>query len=670
MTAVYTVGEICKKCYSCVRACPTKAIEVHSGQADINEALCISCGYCVTMCSQGAKRIRSSVSDVKNLLADNSRHRAAIIAPSFPAAYLDIAAEHLVGALKELGFDGVYEVAYGADLVSREYEKAFREKAQADDGSFLISSPCPSVVSYVENERPELIPYLTPIASPMEAMARYIRSTVEANAGIVFIGPCVAKKDEALRTGAVNEVLTFEELLELFEDERIEPRESESYDFDPPRANLGAIYPITGGLLKAAAIDDDIIVSPVYVVEGQERVVDILDVLTMRVKNGEPVVNRFFDLLFCEGCIAGPSFPNDLSCYERRKYIINHLKQRQVSPGSRGVSPDSQPIDITALDLSVTFTAHAHREAEATEQEIREILAKTNKFAPEDELNCRACGYASCRDKARAVFRGKAEVEMCLPYLISKLETTITDLRGNQAKLIQAEKLASMGQMAAGIAHEINNPLGVVLMYAHLLKEELDGKGVLSDDADMIIREADRTRKIVQGILNFARKEKIERTDTDINALLRSAASAIRSLDPHGTIDVRLDLDEKIGSQWVDPNQLRQVFDNITKNAVEFMPDGGAITITSRAYDDEFTVRISDTGPGIPEGDLGHLFSPFFTTKPVGKGTGLGLPVCYGIVKMHGGSIQAGNNADGGAFFHITITHTTKEAESAAYSYS
>ena len=169
MTAVYTVGEICKKCYSCVRACPTKAIEVHAGQADINEALCISCGYCVTMCSQGAKRIRSSVADVKRLLADDSRHRTAMLAPSFPAAYLDITAEHLVGALKALGFDGIYEVAYGADLVSREYEKAFREVAKAHDGSFLISSPCPSVVSYVENEHPELIPYLTPIASPMEA---------------------------------------------------------------------------------------------------------------------------------------------------------------------------------------------------------------------------------------------------------------------------------------------------------------------------------------------------------------------------------------------------------------------------------------------------------------------------------------------------------------------
>ncbi len=110
------------------------------------------------------------------------------------------------------------------------------------------------------------------------------------------------------------------------------------------------------------------------------------------------------------------------------------------------------------------------------EEDIRRILAVTGKVRPEDELNCRACGYGSCREKAVAVYRGIAEVEMCLPYLITKLETAISDLKENQSRLIHAEKLASMGQMAAGIAHELNNPLGVILMYAHLLKEDLEGR--------------------------------------------------------------------------------------------------------------------------------------------------------------------------------------------------
>jgi signal transduction histidine kinase len=222
-----------------------------------------------------------------------------------------------------------------------------------------------------------------------------------------------------------------------------------------------------------------------------------------------------------------------------------------------------------------------------------------------------------------------------------------------------------MGQMAAGIAHEINNPLGVVLMYAHLLKEELDSSNTASQDVDVIIRESERTRKIVQGILNFARKEKIERAAVDINTLVSEAAESIQEACA-GNLHVELDLDGSLEPQQVDASQLRQVFDNLLKNAAEFMPDGGTITVATQAGVGDFRVRIADAGPGIPEEHLSRIFSPFFTTKPVGKGTGLGLAVCYGIVKMHGGTIQAGNNPDGGAYFEIVIKQTVQREESCA----
>ena len=655
MVSVYTVGEICKKCYSCVRSCPTKALQVRGGQAEIIEDYCISCGYCVNVCSQGAKRVTSSLGGVKAILGAPGR-KYALLAPSFPAAFLDLPPERLVGALHSLGFDGVYEVAFGADLVSYQYYQRFRSLLERDPENFLISTPCPAVVLYVEKMLPELAPHLAPIVSPMEATARVVKRRLDRDAKVVFIGPCVAKKVEAWRSGEVDAVLTFSELVDLFAEATVDPRSAPAAQFRPPHANLGRIYPVTGGLLKAAAIDADILESPVCVVEGQDRVMEMLRVLSQRVKSGERVHYRLFDLLFCEGCIGGPVMMNDLTFIERKKYIVGYLEKR---PCTRDIEEwAEQHADYLDIDLSQEFHPVIREELAAPEEEIRRILALTGKNSPSDELNCGACGYSSCRQKAEAVYRGKAEVEMCLPYLITRVEKGMKDLTENQARLIQAEKLASMGQMAAGIAHEINNPLGVVLMYSHLLKEELASSAKGSEDVDRIIAEAERTRGIVRGILNFAREEKVERTSTDINSLVQSSASGILGTSPNGKIRVEFHLDRSLGSQWVDGGQLRQVFDNVLKNAVEAMPGGGLITVTTEDGDGEFVVTISDTGPGVPEENLPKLFSPFFTTKKVGKGTGLGLSVCYGIVKMHGGAIQASNKADGGgACFTVRIRH-------------
>lgn len=650
MVSIYTIGEMCKKCYSCVRACPTKAIEVHGGQANIIEEKCISCGHCVPRCSQGAKRVRSSVDKVARLLeARNERPVRAIVAPSFPAAFLEADPDAFIGALFDCGFAGVHEVAFGADLVSYAYHRAYSGRSESDP--FVISSPCPAVVSFVEKAHPELVPYLAPVMSPMEATARVVRERIDPRCAIVFIGPCAAKKDEADRSSLVDEVLTYIEVVELMDELGVDYRRCARRDFDPPHANLGKIYPVTGGLLRAAAIDSDILDSPVVVVEGSVRVTSILDVLSGRVKKGETVTNKMFDLLFCEGCIAGPFMPNDLTFYERKKFIIDYMKRRPLVGGIEAWAKGHR--EYLDFDISKEFHAAQPKQSDVPEEEIKRILALTGKLKPEDELNCRACGYVSCRDKAIAVYRGIAEVEMCLPYLISKLEVALGDVKEHQQKLIQAEKLASMGQMAAGIAHEINNPLGVVILYSHLLKDELPKRSQTDGDLERIIREAERARAIVRGILNFARKEHVQRAPTDINALVMQAAEAFGART--AGIRFRFDLDEAVGCHAVDAGQLRQVFDNVIANAGEAMAGSGEIGILTEEGAGEFRVVISDHGPGISTENLPKLFTPFFTTKPPGHGTGLGLAVCYGIVKMHGGSIQAGNNPDRGAFFDIRI---------------
>jgi signal transduction histidine kinase/ferredoxin len=651
--SVFTAGEACRKCYSCVRSCPTKAIVVHAGQADVDPDRCISCGQCVLMCSQSAKRVRSSLADVRGLLA-SGRACHAMIAPSFPAAFIDLEPGRLAGAVAACGFQSVHEVAFGADLVSYEFHR--RYAAIGPESPFVISTPCPAVVSCVEKIHPELVPYLAGICSPMEAMGRAIRRIAgPGDPAVVFVGPCVGKKDEARRTTTVDAVLTFDELAELFAACGVDPASASPRPFDPPTAGLGRIYPVTGGLLKSADIANDVLESPVLVAEGADRVMELLDVLGRLVREGRPVRTRLFDLLFCDGCIAGPAMPNDLSFYERKKYVVAYLdREPRYLSRDEWAAANARWLD---LDLSAAFAPAPAAEPEVPEEAIRAILARTGKVRPEDELNCRACGYASCRDKAIAVHRGVAEVEMCLPYLISRLEEAINSIKENQDRLIQAEKLASMGQMAAGIAHEINNPLGVVLMYAHLLREEL-GEGSppkAREDVERITREAMRTRTIVQGILNFAREEKVDRRPTDINALLGECLAGARSLDPEGRIRVETDLDTAMPTYRVDPRQLRQVFDNVVRNAIEAMSGGGTLGVVSRGLAGAFSVQVTDTGPGISEDLLPKLFTPFVTTKPVGRGTGLGLSVCYGIVKMHGGSIAASNRPGGGASFEVVI---------------
>jgi signal transduction histidine kinase/Fe-S-cluster-containing hydrogenase component 2 len=664
-SAVFTVAERCKKCYSCVRTCPTKAIQVREGQAQIIPSACISCGYCVAACSQGAKMIRSSLNNVVTLL-ESSTPCFVMVAPSFPAAYPELEPQQMAGALVACGFQRVYEVAFGADLVSYEYSRRYRD-LEADSGGFLISSPCPVVVSYVEKICPALTSHLAEVVSPMEAMAIVIRKRLvpagTAQPSLVFIGPCVAKKDEAHRLGLVDSVLTFDELSDLFTLRGVDPGHTEARDFDPPRANLGRLYPVPGGLLKASGVDNDLLESAVSTEEGSGRVADLLLELAHSKCSGQPIATRLFDLLFCEGCIDGPALTNDMTLYDRKKAIVSYIKAGQVTTDlQRWAEEHAEFLD---LDLSKKFTACQYLEQEVPEEKIRAILARTGKLQVADELNCRACGYESCRDKAIAVYHGIAEVDMCLPYMISRLEQSIIDLKESQNRLIQAEKLASMGQMAAGIAHELNNPLGVVLMYSHLLMEKVktnfDEHSL--GDVERIAHEAERARTIVQGILDFSRKNRLELRTTDINDLIRQAAHDVASLEEAATIRIKLGLDESLKAQHVDPSQLRQVLDNLLKNAVEAMADGGIITIESEQMDAAIRIRASDSGPGIPEEILPHLFTPFHTTKRIGKGTGLGLAVCYGIIKMHSGSIRAFNQPGGGACFEICLPSDTGDGE-------
>jgi signal transduction histidine kinase len=226
---------------------------------------------------------------------------------------------------------------------------------------------------------------------------------------------------------------------------------------------------------------------------------------------------------------------------------------------------------------------------------------------------------------------------------VGDLEDSHRSLESTKEALVKSEKLASMGQLAAGIAHEVNNPLGILLLQANILLEEVDTGAPMADDLKLIVDQANRCKKIISGLLNFARQSRVVRQPTDMVELARDT---LRTMPIDENIMVRVESTMADPIAEVDGDQMVQVLTNLVSNAQQAMPDGGALIIRLSDTPDEVTFMVTDTGVGIPRENMDKLFDPFFTTKQVGKGTGLGLAVTHGIVKMHRGQIRVESNAD------------------------
>jgi two-component system NtrC family sensor kinase len=243
-----------------------------------------------------------------------------------------------------------------------------------------------------------------------------------------------------------------------------------------------------------------------------------------------------------------------------------------------------------------------------------------------------------------------------LAILQHSFNTMVDTLRTTEQQLIQSEKLASVGQLAAGVAHEINNPLGTILLFSDIMHKELPPDDSRRDDLQMIIDETTRCKIIVSDLLNFARQNEVLTQSTDVNALLEGTADKIKAQPVFEKVQFILRLDPALPHIQADPAQLKEVFINIMTNAGEAMEEGGSLTITTEPAADEMVkIAFQDTGCGIPEQNLSKIFTPFFTTKPIGKGTGLGLAIVYGIVKMHRGQIYVESEVGVGSTFTITL---------------
>ena len=649
----------CRQCYRCVRECPTNALKIDHGKVKRIWSRCILCGICYQQCQHDAVTAHTGVRRVQELL-DSGEKVIVCLDPTFPAVLDKGTPGQLVTALKKLGFHEVWEAAVGGDLVTKAYNAWIQEHRDAS----WISSFCPSLVNYIEKFVPHLKDRLVPIVSPMLACGMAVKRLRGADTKVIFVGPCISRIWERMsRFGKnfIDYVLIYHDITNMLKAKGIEREDQEPSEFDGPGSDLGRILSISGGMSKCVGFEQDLLNLDYVVEAGADEAMRAVK----QFQEGK-IRSNFLDLLFCKGCINGPITDKKISGPSRKQIVVDYIKAQDRKGPPDGKDGLDKP---SALNLRRSFTARDVSLPDPKESEIQAILTQLGKTYPDRNQDCGACGYGSCREKAKAVVQGLAEMEMCPHYLLERLQGLYSslekshlqlkisheDLERAQRQLIQTEKMASLGQLAAGVAHELNNPIGTIMMFSRILQKELSDHEGWKNDITLVVQEADRAAKIVKDLLSFAKETKIKPGLVNINDVIKDALSLLVKQSLFHNIEVRTKLDQALPPTFADPDLIKQVLFNIVLNGAQAMDGKGILTIESQKAEEgrKIEIRIQDTGKGIPEEHIPKLFDPFFTTKE--KGTGLGLSLVYSIVAKHKGTVSVESRLGQGATFIITL---------------
>lgn len=402
-------NENCNHCYKCIRVCSPKAISIFEKTASIDQKRCISCGECYVTCEQEALYIIDKVSEIKKAIA-SSKEVIVSLSPTFPGAFETTEMGQMITALKDLGFDRVEETAVGGDLVIEAYEK-YLGTTEKDN---VIATTCPSTNYLIEKYYPELRDKMIPIISPMMAHGKLLKKAYGSDSHVVYIGSCLAKKAEARERqnrGTVDTVLTFVELKQWLEAEDIDLKSLGISKFDKEGSRKGGMIPCridfnSPGVNRFEKM----------VVTGVENSREILASLSQ----GE-LKRVFLEVASCErGCTNGTGMPkDDISYYIRRKRTKQYLqekKKKEKKRVSKEGSLASHELAKMIYDQSVEIPSYST-------EEVERVLRNMGKNKKEDELNCDACGYGTCRANAESILRGTSQVNMCLPFMRAKAES-------------------------------------------------------------------------------------------------------------------------------------------------------------------------------------------------------------------------------------------------------
>ena len=396
---VYTLTNECHDCYKCIRECPVKAIKIENGHASVIPEKCIACGNCVKTCPSNAKRVRCDI-DKAQALIRAQKDVYVSLAPSWRASF-ENSAEKMIALLKQLGFKEVSETALGAQEVSI---KTAQMLNNAEKGLF-ISSACPVIVDYIRKYMPEFTKYITPIGSPLMTHSKMLKETFGDDISIVFVGPCIGKKNEVTYSGLFDVALTFEELRMWFNEEIIDITKvarDNKFKFVPESAYEGTLYPIDGGMnqtIRKSGINDNVQLLEVCGLSALQRALKNLDPEKLD-------KTIFIEALACEGgCVGGPCISSEKAGITMVSDILTKEKKRESIP--------SEPKVVVDYNIEPKKVVHSEHWID----DILKTLKKIGKHTIDDELNCGGCGYATCRDLAKALLDGEAETSMCVSYM-------------------------------------------------------------------------------------------------------------------------------------------------------------------------------------------------------------------------------------------------------------
>jgi iron only hydrogenase large subunit-like protein/uncharacterized Fe-S cluster-containing protein len=399
-------SEKCDECFKCLRFCPTKAIAFVGQKRRIIDDLCIKCGICLTHCSHGALKTHQDIIKVKNMLRQSSQVVVSL-APSFAGLFQMKNPRQMATALKQLGFYKVEETARGAELVSRHYETYLKQSRESN----ILTSCCPSTTYFLEKHYGGALETMIPIVSPMVAHGRDIKSRY-GDVKTVFIGPCVAKKAEAEAfEGAIDATITFKELEEWLSAEKIEIDQLDESNFDTPVTGRGKAYPIGGSLWEKDMKHPEQSPYTFIHLDGAEDSEIFLKALV----NGE-VKGYCAEINVCKGgCINGPEIPKQApNLYERIAKLKAYAKEKAEGPVVE-FSPD--------LQVKRTFSEQSRHQKPIDEGQVFSVMMEMEKYTEEDQINCGACGYSTCYEKAVAVVQGHSDINHCLDRLKHKVES-------------------------------------------------------------------------------------------------------------------------------------------------------------------------------------------------------------------------------------------------------